>query len=57
LGLGFIVEGVKMMEANVVLAVSASALTFVLLTYERIPAMLVFLGSVSSRLSPGNLAS
>jgi predicted benzoate:H+ symporter BenE len=44
LGLGFIVEGVKMMEANVVLAVSASALTFVLLSYERIPAMLVLLG-------------
>jgi Molybdate transporter of MFS superfamily len=44
LGLGFIVEGVKMMEANVVLAVSASALTFVLLSYDRIPAMLVLLG-------------
>jgi hypothetical protein len=57
LGLGFIVEGVKMMEANVVLAVSASALTFVLLSYERIPAMLVLLGWVSSRPSPGNLAS
>jgi hypothetical protein len=44
LGLGFILEGVKMMGGNVVLAITASALTFVLLSYERVPAMLVLLG-------------
>ncbi len=40
LGLGFIFEGVKMMEADLPLAVAASALTFVLLSRERVPAML-----------------
>ncbi|MGH8071638.1 MAG: molybdate transporter family protein [Candidatus Entotheonellia bacterium] len=44
LGLGFILEGVKMMEGNVLLALAASGLTFLLLSYERIPAMLVLLG-------------
>jgi MFS superfamily sulfate permease-like transporter len=45
LGLGpaFIVEGVKLMEGDYVLAVVALALTFVLLSRERIPAMLLLL--------------
>jgi MFS superfamily sulfate permease-like transporter len=40
LGLGFIVEGVNLMEGDLTLAVMATALTFVLLARERIPAML-----------------
>jgi MFS superfamily sulfate permease-like transporter len=44
LGLGFILEGVKMMAANPSLAVSACILTFVLLSHERMPAMLILLG-------------
>lgn len=44
LGLGFILEGVKMMDANPALAVLVSVGTFVLLSYERIPAMLILLG-------------
>ncbi len=44
LGLGFILEGVRMMEGDLILAVSAVALTFVLLSYERVPAMLLLLG-------------
>ena len=44
LGLGFIHEGVKMMAADPLLAVTAGALAFVLLSYERFPAMLVLLG-------------
>jgi hypothetical protein len=39
-----ILEGVKMMETSPFLAVGAGALAFVLLSYERIPAMLVLLG-------------
>jgi hypothetical protein len=44
LGLGFIVEGVKMMQGDLLLAVIAGSVTFVLLSYKRIPAMLVLLG-------------
>ncbi len=44
LGLAFILEGVGMMAADLLLAVAAAALTFVLLSRERIPAMLVLLG-------------
>jgi hypothetical protein len=44
LGLGFIREGVRMMEANPALAVLAAALTFFLLSHERLPAMLILLG-------------
>ncbi|MBI4011009.1 MAG: sulfate transporter [Candidatus Rokubacteria bacterium] len=44
LGLAFVLEGVKMMEADLLLAVLAVALTFVLLSRERIPAMLCLLG-------------
>jgi hypothetical protein len=44
LGLGFIAEGVKMMEGDVILAAVATALTFFLLSRERVPAMLVLLG-------------
>ena len=44
LGLEFIREGVKMMGADPLLAVSAAVLTFLLLSHERIPAMLVLLG-------------
>lgn len=44
LGLSFILEGVKMMATSPFFAVAAGALAFVLLSYERIPAMLVLLG-------------
>jgi len=44
LGLGFILEGVRMTEGDLLLAVTAVALTFLLLSYERVPAMLVLLG-------------
>jgi MFS superfamily sulfate permease-like transporter len=44
LGLGFILEGVRMMQGDWLLAVIAVAGTFVLLSYERVPAMLVLLG-------------
>jgi MFS superfamily sulfate permease-like transporter len=40
LGLGFVLEGVRMAEVDLPLAVAATALTFVLLSRERIPAML-----------------
>jgi hypothetical protein len=40
LGLGFVLEGVRMAELDLPLAVAATALTFVLLSRERIPAML-----------------
>lgn len=43
LGLGFIVEGVKLTEGDLPLAVVATALTFVLLSRERMPAMLALL--------------
>lgn len=43
LGLGFILEGVRMMQGDWLLAVIAVAGTFVLLSYERVPAMLVLL--------------
>lgn len=43
LGLGFLLEGVKLMRGDWVLAVVAVGFTFVLLSYERIPAMLVLL--------------
>ena len=44
LGLGFILEGVRMMERDPLLAVIAVAGTFILLSYERVPAMLLLLG-------------
>jgi MFS superfamily sulfate permease-like transporter len=44
LGLGFIREGVRMMEVNPALALLAATLTFLLLSHERIPAMLILLG-------------
>ena len=44
LGLSFIREGVRMMEAHPALAVLAAALTFLLLSHERLPAMLILLG-------------
>jgi hypothetical protein len=44
LGLEFIREGVKTMGADPLLAISAAVLTFLLLSHERIPAMLVLLG-------------
>lgn len=43
LGLAFVVEGVKLMEGDYVLATVAMALTFVLLSWERVPAMLLLL--------------
>jgi hypothetical protein len=44
LGLGFILEGVRMMGRDPILAVIAVAATFVLLSFERVPAMLILLG-------------
>jgi hypothetical protein len=44
LGLGFVVEGVKMMRGDLLLAAVAGGLTFLLLSYRRIPAMLALLG-------------
>lgn len=43
LGLGFILEGIRMMAPEPLLAVVAIALTFLLLSQQRIPAMLVLL--------------
>ena len=43
LGLGFVVEGVKMMHGDLLLAAIAGAMTLVLLSYQRIPAMLALL--------------
>lgn len=43
LGLGFLLEGIKFAQDELVLAAAAVALTFILLSYERIPAMLVLL--------------
>jgi MFS superfamily sulfate permease-like transporter len=44
LGLGFILEGVRMMAGDPLLAGVAVVLTFVLLSSDRIPAMLILLG-------------
>ena len=43
LGLSLMLEGVKLTQGDWLLAVAAMALTFVLLSYERIPAMLLLL--------------
>ncbi|HWT81097.1 MAG TPA: putative sulfate/molybdate transporter, partial [Candidatus Methylomirabilis sp.] len=43
LGLGFIVEGVKMTRGDLLLAAVAVAMTFLLLSYPRFPAMLALL--------------
>jgi len=44
LGLAFMLEGVRMMQTGLLLAVVAMALTFALLSAGRVPAMLVLLG-------------
>src|SRR5574341_2315614 len=44
LGLGFILEGVKFMQGDLLLAVIAVALTFLLFSHEKVPALLVLLG-------------
>jgi hypothetical protein len=44
LGLGFFLEGIRLAQNELGLAAPAVALTFVLLSYERVPAMLVLLG-------------
>jgi len=44
LGLGFVLEGIKLAQDERALAAVAVALTFVLLSYERLPAMLALLG-------------
>ena len=44
LGLGFILEGVRMMSSAPALAVGAVAVTFLLLSRDRVPAMLALLG-------------
>ncbi|MFB3819331.1 MAG: putative sulfate/molybdate transporter [Candidatus Methylomirabilales bacterium] len=43
LGLGFVLEGVKMAKADLLLAATAVVLTFALLSYPRVPAMLALL--------------
>ncbi len=43
LGLGFVVEGVRMTQGDLLLAAVAVALTFLLLSYPRFPAMLALL--------------
>jgi hypothetical protein len=43
LGLGFLLEGIKLAQNELALAAVIVALTFVLLSHERIPAMLVLL--------------
>lgn len=43
LGLGLMLEGVKLMDGDWLLAVVAMVLTFLLLSHERIPAMLLLL--------------
>jgi MFS superfamily sulfate permease-like transporter len=43
LGLGFVLEGIKLAQGELALATGIVALTFVLLSHERIPAMLVLL--------------
>ncbi len=43
LGLSFVVEGVRMMQNQPIAAVIALALTFLLLSYDKIPAMLILL--------------
>jgi hypothetical protein len=43
LGLGFVLEGLKMMRGDLVLAAVAGALTLLLLSYPRVPAMLALL--------------
>jgi Molybdate transporter of MFS superfamily len=43
LGLGFVVEGVKMTHGDLLLAAIAGAMTLVLLSYPRLPAMLALL--------------
>jgi MFS superfamily sulfate permease-like transporter len=44
LGLGFVLEGVRLMQQGWVVALAGAALTFGLLGYPRIPAMLALLG-------------
>ena len=58
LGLGFVLEGIKMMAGDPFLATGAVALTFVLLSLDRIPAMLVLLAlgvAVAMAREPGLL--
>jgi MFS superfamily sulfate permease-like transporter len=58
LGLGFVLEGVKMMAADPLLAAVGVVLTFLLLSSDRIPAMLVLLGlggAVAAVREPGLL--
>ena len=43
LGLSFILEGIKLMEGDYLIAVVAGVLAFTLLSHERVPAMLVLL--------------
>lgn len=59
LGLSFILEGMKLMHGDYVVAVVAAALAFLLLSYPRVPAMLVLLafgGAVALAREPALLA-
>jgi hypothetical protein len=44
LGLGFLLEGIKLAQDELVVAAALTAVTFALLSHDRIPAMLVLLG-------------
>jgi MFS superfamily sulfate permease-like transporter len=44
LGLGFLLEGIKLAQEEVALAAVVVALTFVLLSHDRVPTMLLLLG-------------
>jgi hypothetical protein len=59
LGLGFVLEGLKMMRGDLVLAAVAGVLTLLLLSYPRVPAMLALLAvgaGVAVARDPGVLA-
>lgn len=59
LGLSFILEGVNLMQQGPALAIAGAALTFLLLSQSRLPAMLVLLlyGALAALVTDRNLVS
>lgn len=59
LGLSFILEGVNLMQRGPALAIAGAALTFLLLSQSRLPAMLVLLlyGALAALVTDRNLVS
>jgi MFS superfamily sulfate permease-like transporter len=59
LGLSFILEGVNLMQRGPALAIAGAALTFLLLSQSRLPAMLVLLiyGALAALITDRNLMS